>query len=708
MTSPMVPVISPEGQPGQIPQENLSAAIGRGFQTAVRMTSPEGQSGWIPQSNAAAALSRGFKVGQPAVQSQSQSGALSTAAREFSLGAAAGAGLPETQHASDFSLLPGLKQIVTHPVDSAKLLGGAIGGAQTGQLRQAAEAAKEIPGNLTDSNLPWMQRLKAAGANAGLAWTHAQGGLLPLIGPAAVGAGTEIGQGIQGGDIASAAHGVGQAAGLLGTLALGTRGGQAMAGKALEGVKAPIETAGNYLTKALGGGAETMARQPLPASQGAAGAATNADLASFAKSKGIDLTPGQATGEPALQTIQAIGERAVVGKSGAALRQHLLNQKLQFSNALEDFKDRMSPSAATPDTESIGNNIKSQVYNAQNELKAAAQRDFEAFRQGDGGNMRVDLTAAKQAMPARLEKFGLEESELPPVVRKALGDQPVVLNGQQTLPSQLPPQVRAVLGLDTPDVARAQTIRSNLLDIARDHPDGRIRAFASQAAKDVDTAIANSANQAGVGQQYRAANAKWKHLAQNYYDPSSPLSKVLNQPDGTKIPNQLLASGKEGGSPAVLRQLHGEGIDLSPLKRQVIQNIEENGFHLTSGGTRLGQYSPAFLKTLFAPGELAELQNYGRISRAIKYEVNPSGTSNVVQGERQLHGILSRSASALTGPTAAWLTMKPGFKAAMAPPGSTQLAIGGAPLSSLQPPPSPPSVPAGILPFLQAAQRRSK
>jgi hypothetical protein len=60
-----VAVISPEGEPGHIPEENLQAAQARGFKPAVMVTSPEGESGWMPRENVERAIKeRGFTVGQ--------------------------------------------------------------------------------------------------------------------------------------------------------------------------------------------------------------------------------------------------------------------------------------------------------------------------------------------------------------------------------------------------------------------------------------------------------------------------------------------------------------------------------------------------------------------------------------------------------------------------------------------------------------------
>ena len=58
-----VEVISPDGQAGTIPQENLAEALrDGGFKQAARVVSPEGISGSLPLENLDEALKNGFKL----------------------------------------------------------------------------------------------------------------------------------------------------------------------------------------------------------------------------------------------------------------------------------------------------------------------------------------------------------------------------------------------------------------------------------------------------------------------------------------------------------------------------------------------------------------------------------------------------------------------------------------------------------------------
>src|SRR6185437_5392066 len=101
------------------------------------------------------------------------------------------------------------------------------------------------------------------------------------------------------------------------------------------------------------------------------------------------LLPGQATGARGLKAVQAGVERAVIGDAG--LNKHLETQRAQFGNAVDDFKSRVSPAPDVVDTETAGQNLKSQAHAGLDQLKASAQSDYQAFQQATG-DIPVDLT----------------------------------------------------------------------------------------------------------------------------------------------------------------------------------------------------------------------------------------------------------------------------------------------------------------------------
>lgn len=235
-TTPML-FKNPDGSltSGDVPIDRAQEAVGKGFIPAVAMTSPEGKLGYVPHENVKGAIEKGFKIGQPSAQGSTDGATAGSVGREASLGFASGAGLPETQHASDFSVLPGLKQIITHPINSAELVGDQI---NAGRDAQFAKAKKDYQSG------GW-QGKTAAGLDF-------LGGAIPLLGPAAMGAGSELEHGIHSGDPNEAAHGAGQAAGLLATLALGTKTGQKLSGNAIDAGAGAVRDVGAGI-KAGGG-----------------------------------------------------------------------------------------------------------------------------------------------------------------------------------------------------------------------------------------------------------------------------------------------------------------------------------------------------------------------------------------------------------------------------------------------------------------------
>ena len=73
---------------------------------------------------------------------------------------------------------------------------------------------------------------------------------------------------------------------------------------------------------------------------------------------------------------------------------------------------------------------------------------------------------------------------------------------------------------------------------------------------------------------------------------------------------------------------------LQALQRQVITDIANRGFKVTPDG--LGGYSDSFLQKLFGAQQTKELYLNGEIARRMGFQVNPSGTSNVLLGADQL------------------------------------------------------------------------
>jgi hypothetical protein len=521
---------------------------------------------------------------------------------------------------------------------------------------------------------------RAANETGTIAQVHKAAAMTPLIGPAVAAAQDEYDKG----NLAGAAG-----AGLNALLSMeGARATVKPRPTAPEGLRPPSEAAvnqpalpvktGTYtgppiemasvpaksLSKILGGGKEAMAKAPIK-QQTAAGRASNLEVAQYAQQHGIDLLPGQATGARGIQTLQAEGERAIV--MPGELPDVLEQQKANFGNLLDDFKSRVG-TEAIPDTEAAGTSLQSQAHNGLDTLRKSAQADYQAF-QNQTGDIPVDLADVKAKYGQRLadqaEALKNVPSEYANPVKNVLKKLSSIEAGGPADAANLkafndavdtyglgPKQqaaLRTKLGLPESGtnagvkMSTAQQLRSAYLDIARDYAGNvpkSVQRLAGEAAKDIDGAMAKAADSVGATEQWRAANAKWKQLQETYNNPSHPLYKIIQEADPSLVPTRLLGKGNYGGSPQTVRQLKQSGIDLSPLKREVAQQIAAKNFSLTNGGNGLGGFSTEFLKQLYSPAEFDELTKIGRIGRAIKFEINPSGTSNILEGGRTLRALI--------------------------------------------------------------------
>lgn len=737
-------VTSPEGSPALIPTENLADAIGQKFQIGVpqpifaqhlqsgdaipgvHVTSPEGKDAILPSTKVHEALTNnGFKIGPSNQQNLDQPPPstldnVGSAARDVAINALSPfnpvnyQALPPKTDSKGNIHFPNVldqaayeyKQLKAYPLDMLEESATALprqfaNSAQTeGQRAIDAGKAGDVPGAVAHaaySVVPFF------GSQAGDAADQLRAGKY------AEGAGTLAGIGLQ---AASGSPEVAEAMARPVT-ALTKATGRAVA-----------NTGASALSKVLGGGREAMAETPMP-QQTAAGPASNAEVAQYAQDKGIDLLPGQATGKRGLKAVQAVGERAVVGDAG--LEDHIATQRANFGNLVDDFKSRVAPDVA--DTETAGQSLQQQTQAGLDKLKQSAQADYQGF-QNATGDIPVDLSEVKAKFGQKLADQAEALKNVPlryaTPVKNVLTKLSSIEAGGELDAQKLSDFNNAVnnyglsadqqaalqkeLGI-TPGgagvkMSTAQQLRTAYLDISRDYSGNvpkNVQRIAGEAAKDIDSAMATAADKVGAKDQWRQANAKWKQLQDVYNSPESPLYKVLQEPDPSKVPGRLLGKGNYGGSPQTVRQLQAAGIDTAPLKREVTQQIADGNFKLTNGGRGLGGYSSKFLQTLFNPQEFNELTKIGRVGRAINFEMNPSGTSNVRAAEGQLHGIIKGTAGAIVGPAAAKITMSQALrKAAIGelprtiegnPSAFDRIVRGGPPPDSTPPPPSGGSTP---------------
>lgn len=462
------------------------------------------------------------------------------------------------------------------------------------------------------------------------------------------------------------------------------------------------------------GGPEVM-NEPIIGQGPVIGTATPAELASLARERGINLRPAEAleSGIPdrpnAFRSVQSVGERSNFG--GQDLRQETVQNHENFLTALDDFKDRLAPTEQFPDRTAIGANLKGQTEAAMQRLKQSAAEDFDAWTNLTQDN-GIDTSAYQQKWKeeaARLQNAianapGSKAARIQDLLNKAknLGTpsnipQEVEVGGKMMRVSEMNPFMRDMVleslkknpiadiklaKTTLPEITAkdAQFLRTELYDIAHDFSGNwgtQGNAIASRMVSDMDHMIEMNAEKNGTTELWRSANAKWKLAEELYNKPgSSPLARIIKGNEET-APGMLSVKGNIKGSPRAIEMARSQNLDLNPLKRQVVDNIAETGFRLKGRtGKELGGYSHEYLASLFNnPGELEELYNMGRIGRAIGFELNPSGTSNVLLANKEI-GNVARAPGALSqakfgqaidylaGPLSARFTMNPTIREA--------------------------------------------
>jgi hypothetical protein len=346
---------------------------------------------------------------------------------------------------------------------------------------------------------------------------------------------------------------------------------------------------------------------------------TPAEVLQHAAQNGIDLTPGQATKAPLARTVQAIGERSIFDAD--KLTQGIDRNAGAFMQSVRNFADRSDPKGLGLSEEQAGESIQQSAQVAKQVAHENAQEGYKQIQ---------DLMPEK-VNPKPITNAWMDLRENLP------------MGAEDNILAQVPRNMKAVvsdlLGADgkpegfQPTFEQAIKLRSMFRELGEtpDLPNSQQGIF-RQMSKSIDSAMEKTADNAGRADDWRDANAGWKDYTQKYGDRQSPLYKILNQKDPALITRQLL----NRGSAADVETLNKEGMATATdaLKRQVIEDIARNKF--TVGRDGLGGYSDSFLNTLFGPQALKELYVKSEIGRRFTWEMNPSGTSNVMLGESQL------------------------------------------------------------------------
>ena len=570
----MIPMLSPEGKPGYVPQESLAKATSAGYRWAVMMTSPEGQIGLVPREKAAAALKNGYKAGNPGQEQASE--------------------LPKTS-----------------AWDTVKGVGSALAGIPEGLAQGATALASAATGNplpaanMATDAIDAMRRGNAATPEDASLPERAAMTVGPLAGintPALAQASRNRDPG---GMLVAAAPGIANAA-----LPAVIRGVTPAIDAGVAAVKNAVVP--KFVDNPLGTAPATP-RGTVPAE-----AATPTDLKAYADAHGIDINAAQATEHNLPRNLQSAGERASVG--GTAVRQQVKTAQAQVVQHTQDLMDTMSPN--TPDVGTAGTKFKANVQAALEREQNKARINFaNVDQQANNGPVPVmgDLKPIKSTASQILQDSDFLRQNVPSLVAKRV-------DGLLKSITQLP---------DDATFSQMQDLRSALLDEAR-HPDNVIntqaQSWIKQLSGETDASMMRAAKQnPNLESAFRDANAHWKGLQEDFNNPRSPLAQVLQEPDPTKIPQKLTQKGQTGGSPYNVGLLDKYGIDKAPVKWAITGDLLNKDFGLYQGGKQLGGYSDNFLKQVYTPQELDSIYKTGAIARSVRLNTNPSGTA-VVEG----------------------------------------------------------------------------
>lgn len=343
---------------------------------------------------------------------------------------------------------------------------------------------------------------------------------------------------------------------------------------------------------------------------------TPAEVVGHAANEGIELTPGQATQMPVQKVVQAIGERSLIGSK--ELHEGIDRNAAAFADSVGRFADRVDPKAMGTSKAAAGEAIRQAAETGKDVSHTNASAGYKQIPdfEVDPAGIRKAWVDKRGMLPA-----GMEDQILAQVPRDMRAEVAEIMD-----PSGEPFK----LSKD-----HAIALRSLFLDLGRtvgaDLPtksQGVFRAMSEAA----DKATESGAKDAGAERHWRQANQGWKDYRETYGEKSSPLYRILDQTDPAKITQDLMSRR----SATDVEMLRKEKLDaaIEPLRRQVIMDIANRRFRIGSRG--LGDYPHEFLNMLLGPKLTKELYLKGEIGRRFNWEMNPSGTSNVMIGEHQV------------------------------------------------------------------------
>ncbi len=350
---------------------------------------------------------------------------------------------------------------------------------------------------------------------------------------------------------------------------------------------------------------------------------TPQEVLTYAKSKGIDMTPGQATEDALAQNLQKTGKTAAIG--GKDLSNALIEQYGKFSQAVNDFKNRLDPPKTSAQ---VGQSLQNTVKTAES---VAHENASNAYGQiNEFMDSKID--------PSQINKTWKTVSK----------DFPV--GAEDSILAQTPRSMRAVVedmlsqkpeGFQ-PTVQEAIQLRKFFRDLGQTEGlPNREQALYSKLENAASDSLDKGAKDQGWDTQWQQANQGWKDYKTKYGDPDSILYRLTR----TRTPEQAVTM-LQNAQPSELEQVknevavkNGQGQMtsdfLGPLRRSVVKDIQLSRFRV-GADDGLGGYSHDYLSQLFSPQDLKELYVQSDLAGRLHYDPNPSGTASGISAINEL------------------------------------------------------------------------
>ena len=289
----------------------------------------------------------------------------------------------------------------------------------------------------------------------------------------------------------------------------------------------------------------------------------------------------------------------------------------KLNDSVQEFQRRLDPKMQGTSPESAGEAIQQSAQKLKDATHEAASQAYK--------NLPADL----QETPVDVSGIQQEWAKDAAKMKTVLQNTPASIAGP--LQSALNMGVR----LGTPgadgtvspfltfsDAAQMRSIARELGETHSADLPARYQGLFKKLSSDIDAAMEQSAENMGHGDEWRDANEGWKNYVTKYGDKSSPLYKILRTSDPAKITDLI-----KNASAADIQTLVNEGVDLGPIKNQVVTDIARNGYKVSNAG--LGGYDDGFLTQLLGPAAKKELYLKSELGRRMLVDLNPSGTSKV-------------------------------------------------------------------------------